>query len=226
MRLPKILVLIICYLAQVGLSESANRATCTVTAVKDIAFTVLMHLAGFYYISAADVEARVLPLLEVLVAETTFKTACLKKKTVEACCASCASAIAACVQAAKKDPLKKCLSKDLAPCTAGNSACYVKQDKTRARINSVDAFCENKFENKTGKSYKACKGMDNKASSRAEAATHNWKATLQRNYDMLAEIRNANKEGATGLDKLCPSQSSGGRRVLGSWVGVRRFPDS
>ena len=168
MRLPKILVLSICYLAQVSLSETADRLTCTVQLTSPLSFSVLMHLAGFYYISAADVEARVLPVLDVLAKEIDFKKKCDEKKTVEACCASCASAIKACVTAKEKDKKKTCRAEDFPPCTAGNSACNVKQIKGGVQIKSVDAFCENKFGEKK-ESYEACKSMKDEASRSAVA---------------------------------------------------------
>ena len=58
----------------------------TIKAKKNTDFRVMLHLSAYYYVSAADVEARVIPAIKELSADMQAKIDCRDQKTVSACC--------------------------------------------------------------------------------------------------------------------------------------------
>ena len=61
-----------------------EEATCTLSGADTKASKILLYLSGFYYISAADVEARVLPQLEGLVWEENCRD-CTERCETQCC---------------------------------------------------------------------------------------------------------------------------------------------
>ena len=64
----------------------AGDAGCKVNAYEALSFTVLPHMAGFYYIMPYEVEGRVLPTLEALIVDIKFRKACRDAANMAACC--------------------------------------------------------------------------------------------------------------------------------------------
>ena len=62
---------------------------CPQTQVKELKdFSIIAHLAGFYFLDAYDLEARVLPLITELASSALQKMSCEASSSVEICCPS------------------------------------------------------------------------------------------------------------------------------------------
>ena len=165
----------------VSMSSSADKKTCTIHASTDTSWEILLHLSGFYYIQASDVESRVMPMLTLLVGDAGMKLECMAKKTVKSCCKNY-----------KKGDK--------------GSACHVKQDPRKNKIDSLDRYCENKY--KLGSDgYNGCRKVTAKTTLRVTNALTNWNSTLNRNYNMLGaiEVANAGGDPKKALKALCAS---------------------
>ena len=129
---------------------------------------------------ALDVEGRVAPMLDELAADATFKLGCK-----------------AAAARSETDRMKACCKKYDAsdPKTLTfltSNACHVGQDKKKAKITNVETYCKDKYELETSVEYLQCAKVDMKTAGQVLDAKHNWKATMDRNYNLLKLIEDAN----------------------------------
>ena len=86
------------------------------------------HLSGFYFISAQDVEARVLPMLDVLNKETDHKL-------------RCHTASSNATKHPEADDLAACCKLYNASEASTSTACYVGQVKGAPKVSSLGGYC-------------------------------------------------------------------------------------
>ena len=122
---------------------------CTTTVSNKAHWAVLPHLSGFYFVSAGDVERRVLPALETLVRAGRQRATCATAELLselnggdpvikqEACCAEFGTANDHLCFIAQGDPANPSPS-------AGK------------RIDSLALFCENLAGKASGEEYVEC----------------------------------------------------------------------
>ena len=124
-------------------------------------------------VQALDVEGRVAPMLDALAADATFKLGCK-----------------AAAGRTEMDRVKACCKKYDASDPTSN-ACHMGQDKKKAKITNVETYCKDKYE-PTSVEYAQCAKVDMKTAGQVLDAKNNWKATMDRNYNLLKLIEDAN----------------------------------
>ena len=161
-------------------SMGSGNAGCTITGQLQQSWSALSHLSAFWWITANDVEARVMPTLDRLTAETKDKLDCKNKSTVAACCKNWDAT----------DP--------------DNTACKVGGDKDGATINTLPLYCENLL-GSGNIEYNKCLQVSPASIDQIVSAHNNWADTLERKFQLMRDVKTANLQGKQGIDDLCKS---------------------
>ena len=162
---------------------SNDAGSCAITGTIDKSWTVLGHLSAFWWITANDVEARVLPALDDLVAAGRFKQQCLAAPSAANCCDQYDAEV------------------------PGATACRMGGAVNGALVDSLHKYCSNRLQATSGQDYDNCMEVSEEQLNQVKEANKNWVGTLDRYYQPLKDIKAANEEGTTGLDDLCERAS-------------------
>ena len=136
-----------------------DNSTCTVTGRDDTSMVIKWHLAGFHFLTAADIEARVIPQLSQNLHRQDCHHVSSQKGATQA-----QKLKACCLKWNESDPV--------------NAACT-----HPTPIDSLDAFCLHQYPDVGSTDYEECKKVASfKDYMMFKAARRNWVKTLERNY--------------------------------------------